>query len=302
MNSDLLEFDVKRENNDKENETEKKNESDMMHKTEDDKISSEFNVKFGENHGNDDEEYERKMKTINATIFEKTEGIKISETLTVEDNLLKKTKEKCSNCDELDSDTNENDLKNVGCDKCSRRFHLKCTDFYGQLNEDIINKVMAVNDTGGAVNVDVISITNPAFCSYLICVSLLILKMMGTTLLTILHRMRTKSFISDEDAAWKGGEVKQNEHVERTRRAYQNDLENIPLFFITSLGYLWTRPPLWVVNTLFITYLITRALHTFVYAIYVIRQPTRAILWAIGFIILGYMTIHTALYAFIKLL
>lgn len=39
---------------------------------------------------------------------------------------------------------------------------------------------------------NIISTENPAFCTYLICSSLLILKMMGVTLLTILHRMRTK--------------------------------------------------------------------------------------------------------------
>ncbi|XP_018563342.1 prostaglandin E synthase-like [Anoplophora glabripennis] len=148
--------------------------------------------------------------------------------------------------------------------------------------------------------VDVISIENPAFCSYLICVCLLTLKMLGVTFLTILQRMKTKTFISSEDAAWKGGEVNINENVERPRRAYQNDLETIPIFCIVSLGYLWTSPPLWLVNVLFLVYLVTRACHTFVYAIYVVRQPTRAILWAIGVVLLAYMSIHTALFAFIK--
>ncbi|KAJ8925302.1 hypothetical protein NQ315_009132 [Exocentrus adspersus] len=147
---------------------------------------------------------------------------------------------------------------------------------------------------------DVISTENPAFCSYLICISLLCLKMLGTILLIVIQRIRTKTFISFEDAAWRGGEVKSDENVERPRRAYQNDLETIPLFCIVSLGYLWTRQPLWWINTLFITYLITRTCHTFVYAVYIIRQPARAILWAFGIIILTYMTIHTALIAFIK--
>ncbi|XP_019874598.2 prostaglandin E synthase [Aethina tumida] len=146
---------------------------------------------------------------------------------------------------------------------------------------------------------NVLSTANPAFCSYLICVNLLILKMMGLTLLTILQRMRDKVFISAEDAAWMNGEVKDNETVARTRRTFQNDLENIPVFFLASLAYLFTNPPLWVVNLLFIVFLVTRTLHSFVYAIYVMRQPTRATLWAVGFAITGYMAIHSAIHAFV---
>lgn len=76
-------------------------------------------------------------------------------------------------------------------------------------------------------------------------------------------------------------------------------MENIPLFLVISLCYLFTNAPLWLINTLFIIYVIVRCLHTFVYAIYVIRQPARAVLWNIGFLITGYMAIHIFLYVFI---
>ncbi|KAG5886812.1 hypothetical protein JTB14_031454 [Gonioctena quinquepunctata] len=112
--------------------------------------------------------------------------------------------------------------------------------------------------------------------------------------------MRTKAFISEEDAVWRSGDTAPNEGVERVRRAYMNDLENIIIFLIISLAYLAVRPPLWTVNFLFAVYLVTRTLHTFVYAIYVIRQPVRATLWAMGFIIIGYMAAHTALYVVVN--
>ncbi|CAH0551708.1 unnamed protein product [Brassicogethes aeneus] len=106
-------------------------------------------------------------------------------------------------------------------------------------------------------------------------------------------------FISSEDAAWFNGEVKIEENIERVRRAFYNDMENIPLFFIAALAYLFTDPQLWLVNSLFIVFLVVRALHSFVYAVYVIPQPTRAILWFIGFAITGYMAIHSAINAFV---
>ncbi|GBP21796.1 hypothetical protein EVAR_10975_1 [Eumeta japonica] len=40
---------------------------------------------------------------------------------------------KCVGCDEdLISDVEEDDLKNIGCDKCPRWFHLKCTVYRGR--------------------------------------------------------------------------------------------------------------------------------------------------------------------------
>lgn len=52
-----------------------------------------------------------------------------------------KIKEKCGSCgSDLDSDVEDDTLKNVGCDKCPRWFHLKCTYFYGYSYDQIINR------------------------------------------------------------------------------------------------------------------------------------------------------------------
>ncbi|XP_060529966.1 microsomal glutathione S-transferase 1-like isoform X2 [Cylas formicarius] len=145
---------------------------------------------------------------------------------------------------------------------------------------------------------DILSLDNPAFCTYVICCCLLILKMMGLVLLTIFHRQTNKVGISEEDARF-GMEVALHPNVERTRRAFLNDLENIPAFLFLSFAYLWTRPISTLVHVVYYAFLVARALHSFVYAVYVVPQPARAICFAIGFIINGYLAAHTAIYVFI---
>lgn len=56
------------------------------------------------------------------------------------------TKIKCIDCQvDLVSDTEENDLKNIGCDTCLSWYHLKCTKFAGSLYEDIVNEHFVCN-------------------------------------------------------------------------------------------------------------------------------------------------------------
>lgn len=48
---------------------------------------------------------------------------------------------RCYNCEEeMTSDTEINDYKNVGCDSCPAWYHLKCTEFAGELYENVCNK------------------------------------------------------------------------------------------------------------------------------------------------------------------
>nr|CAI5843652.1 unnamed protein product [Callosobruchus analis] len=48
---------------------------------------------------------------------------------------------KCNNCEEdMTSDTEINDLKNTGCDECPAWYHLKRTEFAGELYENICNE------------------------------------------------------------------------------------------------------------------------------------------------------------------
>ncbi|KAF7278540.1 hypothetical protein GWI33_008244 [Rhynchophorus ferrugineus] len=126
-----------------------------------------------------------------------------------------------------------------------------------------------------------------------------VLKMMSLILLTIFYRMKTKVCISEEDSTINGATVGSHPDVERVRRAFQNDLETIPAFMIMSFFYLWVPVPDWVVHVLYYLFLVSRTLHSFVYAVYVIRQPSRAICFLIAFLILIYISVHVAIYGFI---
>ncbi|CAG9760287.1 unnamed protein product [Ceutorhynchus assimilis] len=142
----------------------------------------------------------------------------------------------------------------------------------------------------------ILSIENPQFSTYLIVASLLVLKMCFLTLLTIFQRQKNKVFISEEDTKVFPGTVGANPDVERVRRAFQNDLENIPAFLFISFAYLFVGVPNWVVHFIFYLFLIARTLHSFVYAVYVIPQPARAICFIVGFFIIGYLSGHVLVY------
>lgn len=68
-------------------------------------------------------------------------------------------------------------------------------------------------------------------------------------------------------------------------RVHLNDLENIPAFIFIALVYLFTNPISNVFSNLFRFFTISRYLHTVIYAVYVVPQPTRAILFWIGHLI-----------------
>lgn len=65
-------------------------------------------------------------------------------------------------------------------------------------------------------------------------------------------------------------------------RAHLNDLENIPIFLITGLLLVASKPPEMIANNLFRIYTFLRIMHTISYAVFVLPQPTRAILFIAG--------------------
>ncbi|XP_050523776.1 microsomal glutathione S-transferase 1-like [Daktulosphaira vitifoliae] len=132
---------------------------------------------------------------------------------------------------------------------------------------------------------------NPVFECYAFYSSILILKMILMSFLTIIQRMKKKVFISPEDLtlnpikASTGEVLYDDPDIERVRRAHLNDLENIPIFLITGLLFVASRPAEMLAMNLFRLYTLVRIIHTSVYAIYVVPQPTRAIMFIIGVII-----------------
>lgn len=144
--------------------------------------------------------------------------------------------------------------------------------------------------------VELLSRTNPVFSAYAFYAAILVLKMMAMSVLTARQRFRKKVFANPEDTPAAKGKVKFDDpDVERIRRGHLNDLENIPIFLLIALLYTLTDPSRLLAINLFRAFTVARILHTFVYTVVVIPQPSRALSWAVGYIITGYMAVQVVL-------
>lgn len=70
-----------------------------------------------------------------------------------------------------------------------------------------------------------------------------------------------------------------------------NDLESIPAFIITSFAYILTNPEIGFATLLFRAFTAARFIHTFVYAVYVVPQPSRALAFMVGLLVTLYMAV-----------
>lgn len=104
--------------------------------------------------------------------------------------------------------------------------------------------------------------------------------------------------MSPEDAKFiKGSKVVYDDpDVERCRRAHLNDLENILPWVISTAFWLTTSPDPSTVAFLIKTFAISRFVHTFVYAVVVVRQPARFLAFMVGLIITIYQCLATVYY------
>jgi glutathione S-transferase len=140
------------------------------------------------------------------------------------------------------------------------------------------------------------NLQNPVFATYAIAASLMILKVVAMSWLTVVRMMQEKGgFRSPEDAkkspanpAPRDGQVGPNERVDRIRRIQLNDLENIPFFLVAGLLYVTTQPELWLAQVLFYGYVVSRLLHFLAYLTAQLHD-IRATFWTIGSLILIYM-------------
>lgn len=151
---------------------------------------------------------------------------------------------------------------------------------------------------------DKLSLQDPLFATYVIAATLMILKAVGMSWLTV-YRMMTENagFRSPEDLrrtplnpSPDPRQLAPNERVERIRRIHMNDLENLPFFLVAGLLYVLTGPPLLVAQVLLYGYVVSRLLHFAAY-LGARTHDTRATLWTVGSLILVFMTGRTLLAA-----
>jgi len=151
---------------------------------------------------------------------------------------------------------------------------------------------------------DKLSLQNPLFATYVIAATLVILKAVGMSWLTVARMMQVKGgFRSPEDLRKTplnpdpdAKQLEPDERVERIRRIHQNDLENLPFFLVAGFLYVLTEPKLLLAQVLLYGYVASRLLH---FAAYLTAQThdTRATLWTVGSVILIFMTCRTLLAA-----
>jgi glutathione S-transferase len=147
-----------------------------------------------------------------------------------------------------------------------------------------------------------ISLADPVFATYAIAASLMILKAVGMSWLTVVRMLQVKGgYRSPEDLRKtplnpnpNPDQIKPDERVERIRRIQQNDLENLPFFLVAGFLYALTAPPLLLAQILLYGYVTSRLLH---FAAYYTAQThdVRATLWTVGSLILIFMTVRVLL-------
>jgi glutathione S-transferase len=147
---------------------------------------------------------------------------------------------------------------------------------------------------------DKLNLQNPVFATYVIAATILILKAVSMSWLTVLRMMQVKGgFRSPEDIRKTPlnpepdpKQLEPNERVERIRRIQLNDLENLPFFLVAGFLFVLTEPSLMVARLLLYGYVVSRLLH---FAAYFTARThdTRATFWTVGSLILIFMACRT---------
>jgi glutathione S-transferase len=152
---------------------------------------------------------------------------------------------------------------------------------------------------------DQLSLRDPLFATYVIAATLMILKVVSMSWLTVVRMMQVNGgFRSPEDLKKtplnpepNPGQLGPNEAVDRIRRIQLNDLENLPFFLVAGFLYILTQPPLLLAQWLLYGYVVSRFLHFGAYFTGQIHE-VRATFWTVGSLILIFMTVRTLLAAF----
>src|SRR3954451_3807578 len=152
---------------------------------------------------------------------------------------------------------------------------------------------------------DKLSLQDPVFATYVIAASIMILKAVGMSWLTVVRMMQVKGgFRSPEDIRKTAlnpdpdpKQLEPNERVERIRRIQLNDLENLPFFLVAGFLFVLTEPSITTAQWLLYGYVTSRLLH---FAAYFTARThdTRATLWTVGSLILIFMSCWTLFVAF----
>ena len=150
-----------------------------------------------------------------------------------------------------------------------------------------------------------LSLQDPLFATYAVAATLMILKAVSMSWLTVARMMKVKGgFRSPEDIKKTPlnpepdpKQLQANEYVDRVRRIQMNDLENLPFFLVAGFLYVLTAPSLALAQWLLYGYVVSRLLHFIAYFTGQIHD-IRATFWTIGSVILIFMSVRVLFAAF----
>lgn len=145
---------------------------------------------------------------------------------------------------------------------------------------------------------------NPVVQTYVIAALLMCIKMMIQAWVTVYQMIKAKGgYLHPEDL--RKTPLNPNPHpeqlhpypaVERSRAMQRNDLENIPVFCLVGLLFIWSQPPLLLTQMLMYGYVLSRLLHC--YALGTAQaHDVRATFYSIGSLIIMGMAVYTLYFA-----
>lgn len=151
---------------------------------------------------------------------------------------------------------------------------------------------------------DKLSLHDPLFATYVIAATLMILKAVAMSWLTVVRMMQAKGgFRAPEDLRKtalnpdpRPEQLAPDDRVDRIRRIQLNDLENLPFFLVAGFLFVLTGPSLLLARVLLYGYVLSRLLHFIAY-LTARDHETRATFWTIGSLILIFITGRTLLAA-----
>ncbi|XP_037349946.2 prostaglandin E synthase [Talpa occidentalis] len=122
-----------------------------------------------------------------------------------------------------------------------------------------------------------------ALPAFLLCSTLLVIKMYVVAVITGQVRLRKKAFANPEDALRHGGPqyCRSDPDVERCLRAHRNDMETIYPFLFLGLVYSLLGPSLFIARMHFLVFFLGRMVHTVAY-LGKLPAPTRSLAYTLA--------------------
>uniref|UniRef100_A0A8C4LHA9 Prostaglandin E synthase n=1 Tax=Equus asinus asinus TaxID=83772 RepID=A0A8C4LHA9_EQUAS len=126
-------------------------------------------------------------------------------------------------------------------------------------------------------------VSGQALPAFLLCSTLLVIKMYAVAVITGQVRLRKKAFANPEDALRHGGLQfhRDDQDVERCLRAHRNDMETIYPFLFLGFVYSFLGPDPFVAQMHFLVFFLGRMVHTVAY-LGKLRAPTRSLAYTVA--------------------